>query len=154
MKPNFGLSQEQIEHLSKELYRLLSNTFALYVATLSSHWNIEDPRFYSLHKMLEKQYEALAENCDVIAERIRMMGKKVSASLKKFENASEMEDIEEIITSDQMLERLAVSHEKLIKDIRELSQIAEEYGDAGLTDMLGTLVRFHEKTTWFIRSHL
>jgi len=55
---------------SLSLKTLLANTYALYLKTHNYHWNVKGPNFFSLHKLLEEQYEDLAEAVDDIAERI------------------------------------------------------------------------------------
>ncbi len=154
MKVHFGLDQNKIDHLAKLMSKALANTYALYINTLSCHWNLEDPRFLFLHEMLQKQYEQLAENGDEIAERIRQMGVKVEASLASFAKHTDISPIGENLSGDQMLSILASSHEKVTLDLRHLSEVAEEYKDYGLVDLLGGLLRDHEKTAWFLRSHL
>jgi starvation-inducible DNA-binding protein len=42
--------------------------------TYTVHWNFEGPNFFSVHKLTEGQYEALALAVDEIAERIRALG--------------------------------------------------------------------------------
>ncbi len=154
MKVNFGLDSKKIHDLSQYLEKALANTYALYINTLNCHWNLEDPRFLFLHEMLQEQYEELAKSGDEIAERIRQMGVKVSASLPYFAKQAEIEPLPEKLSGDQMIAVLAESHEKIIRDFRTLSEIAEEHKDYGLVDMLGGLLRYHEKTAWFLRSHL
>ncbi|MCF7852590.1 MAG: DNA starvation/stationary phase protection protein [Simkaniaceae bacterium] len=154
MKVNFGLKQSAVLDLANHLNRALANTYALYINTLNCHWNIEDARFIALHEMLQDQYEQLAENGDIIAERIRQMGEKVEASLVHFSHHTKIEAINPEASADEMLEKLAAAHEKIIKELRELSELGEKYKDYGLVDLLGGLLRDHEKTAWFLRSHL
>lgn len=154
MKTHFGLSADQIKILAPRLYQAVATTYALYFNTLSCHWNLEDSNFISLHEMLQSQYEQLAENGDLLAERIRQMGEKVSASLRIFASKSKLADIQENASTAEMLAALAESHEQIILEFRALSTLAEEAKDYGLVDLLGGLLRDHEKTAWVLRSHL
>jgi starvation-inducible DNA-binding protein len=154
MKVNFSLPQKSIDQLAKELDKLLSNTIILYVKTLNCHWNLQDPRFISLHTLFEEQYKELAENGDLIAERIRQMGVEVDANMKHFLKVGSTKEIEKRLTGNEMIETLATSHEEAIKEIRDLIALTEKLNDPGTNDLLCGILRGHEKTAWFLRSHL
>lgn len=154
MKTNFGLSKESCDNITKHLNQAVANNYALYLLTLQCHWNIEDPGFLFLHEMLEKQYLQLAENGDLLAERIRQMGEKVSGSIEILAQRSQLPKIEEKASTESMLNVLATCHEKAILALRELSEVGEQSKDFGLVDLLGSIVRDHEKTAWILRSHL
>lgn len=154
MKAYFGINSEEKHELVAFLNHAVANNYALYINTLNCHWNVEDPRFIALHKMFESQYEALAESGDLLAERIRQMGYKVKASVKSFAEKADFESIDEHSSADEMIAQLAISHEKTTLSFRKLSELAEKYSDYGLVDLLGSLIREHEKTAWFLRSHL
>ena len=88
MRTNIGLADSDIDELTELLNEYLAVLFTLYVKTLNFHWNIEDPRFYSLHGMLDEQYEKLQEHVDDVAERISKFGRKVQTSLEYFPKMS------------------------------------------------------------------
>lgn len=50
---------------------MLKDTYALYLLTHNYHWNVEGPKFVSLHTLFEQQYNELFLAIDEIAERIR-----------------------------------------------------------------------------------
>ena len=79
--------------LADKLEYLLADHLALYIKTLHCHWNVVDPRFHSLHEMFEEQYLSLAEQNDLIAERIRQLGSKVNASLEAFSQKVSIQEI-------------------------------------------------------------
>lgn len=154
MQVHFGIEDQKNKDLAVCLQKALANTFSVYINTLNCHWNMEDPRFFFFHKMLEEQYENLADNIDEIAERIRQMGAKVPVSLGHFAKQSDIQPISELASANEMLSKLADSHEKIILSLRDVSKSAEKYNDFGLVDLLGKLLRDHEKTAWILRSHL
>lgn len=154
MKANFGLNSESQKLIISHLRQAVANTYSLYHQTLQCHWNIECPSFDSVHKMLQEQYELLAESGDLLAERIRQMGEKVDGKLSTLAKEQQFEDIAVDADWKRMIESLASMHEKAITAYRELSEIGEEHKDFGLVDLLGTLLRDHEKIAWVLRSHL
>lgn len=154
MKPNFGIDESFTKKINDQLVVLLANNYTLYFNTLNAHWNMEDGRFIALHEMLEGQYKALADAGDDIAERIRQMGYKAPGSMKKIAGSATLQDLDENAPADKMLDHLAMCHESAVGFMREFSKLGEEAGDYGLVDMLGTLIRDHEKAAWILRSHL
>lgn len=136
------------------LATLLADTYVLYVKTQNFHWNIEDPRFYSLHKMLEGQYEELAEANDLIAERIRAVGEKSPGSMKEFLNFTNLTEADENYTGHEMIEELYKDHQTLIKSLHSYIQKGEKTNDDGTVDLFIQRLRAHEKTAWMLKSHL
>lgn len=62
------------QQFSAVLSRVLADTYFLYLKTRNFHWNVEGPKFRSLHLMFEEQYRDLWQSLDDIAERIRARG--------------------------------------------------------------------------------
>lgn len=151
MKVKYGIDLSPLE---KELETLLANFFSLYVKTLNFHWNLEDPRFLSLHEMFGSQYEALVEGIDELAEKMKIMGFFVKGSLNQFQKSQTLKEVETQLSGDEMIENLASDYETLIDKLRELIRKAEGLGDPGFADWLTGKVQNFEKTAWMLRSHL
>jgi starvation-inducible DNA-binding protein len=47
-----GISSQHRQRIAEKLSVLLADEFSLYVKTLSAHWNVEGPDFYSKHIFL------------------------------------------------------------------------------------------------------
>ncbi len=154
MSETFGLSKNAVDELEKALFSVLANTHILYVKTLNYHWNVEDPSFLMYHELFEGQYKALAESVDAIAERIRMMGRTVNGSLKAFLEASSRAEAKQTTSAREMVQDLAEDHEAAIVSLRVGITLAEKHNDPGTADFLTELLQGHEKTAWFLRSHI
>lgn len=154
MKPNYQLQEKAIKTIAKELDKLLANTMLLYVQTLHCHWNLEDPRFFSLHTLFENQYTQLAENGDLLAEKIRQMGERVEGTMAHFIKTGSLKEITKKLSGNQMIEILAISHEEAISGIRKAIDVCEKHKDPGTVDLLSGILLDHEKAAWFLRSHL
>lgn len=154
MSINIGLKQDVRRKIAKHLGLILSDLYILYVKTQNFHWNIVDPRFYSLHLFFEEHYKEMAETIDEIAERIRMLGERSPASLKEFLKLASLKESTESLTGDQMIQILLEDHESVIKNLRKEIQRSSESDDEGTADLLINCLRFHEKTAWMLRSHL
>lgn len=140
------------QKIADRLAHLLADTYVLYVKTQNFHWNVIDPRFYSLHKFLEEQYEALADAIDEVAERIRALQFKAPGSLNQFLELTCLEESSNQLPADRMLHQLVRDHETISNDIRPLIKEFQDMKDEGSADLLIQRLRFHEKSAWMIRS--
>lgn len=154
MSIKIGLEQNVRQQIAQATGLILADLFVLYTKTLNFHWNVVDPRFYSLHKFLEEQYESLSENIDEVAERIRALGEKTPATLKKFLSMTSLKEPSTDLSGDEMLRELVHDHEHVIRQLREKIDQFEQIGDEGTVDLLIQNLRFHEKSAWMLRSHL
>ena len=84
MKLNIALSDRSRNGVVALLKPLLADAYVLYTKTRKFHWNVTGPHFTELHKLFEAQYDALAEEIDEIAERIRSLGSLAPGSLAEF----------------------------------------------------------------------
>jgi len=57
----------------------LADTFTLYVKTKHFHWRVTGPHFRDYHLLLDEQAEQLEKSIDILAERVRKVGGKLSA---------------------------------------------------------------------------
>lgn len=148
-------SSQKENNIVKNLTVFLANSYILYVKTQNFHWNVVDPRFYSLHKFFEEQYEAFQEGIDEIAERIRMLQAKSPGSMTEFLKLGTLkESSAKSLSANQMIYELLVDHEAVIKDLHRDIAKANAAGDDGTADMMIQRIRFHEKASWMLRSHI
>lgn len=139
--------------VAKHLACLLADTYVLYTKTQKFHWNLVDSRFYSLHLLLQSQYEELAEANDEIAERIRMIGFDAPGSLKEFLDLTSLQEGLLKLSGDEMLNKLLQDHQTIIQSLRDGIKLALKNGDEGTADLFIERLRAHEKMAWILRSH-
>ena len=153
---SIGITAEDRQAIAGELSKVLADEFVLYSKTLNYHWNIEGPDFHSVHVYLETLYNDQQEIIDNVAEKIRMIGFNVPASLKNYSELSQLS--EKAISkndSQSIFLELLHDHETIIKHLREeIKPIADNYNAAGISDYITGLMEQHEKTAWMLRSHL
>lgn len=154
MNIHIGLEKSVEQQVAHALGLLLADTYVLYTKTQNFHWNLIDPRFYSLHLFLEEQYKELAEANDEIAERIRMLGERSPGSLAQFLEMTNLSESDGHIGGNDMLQELLEDHEHLCSYIREQIELCSNLGDEGTADLLIKRIREHEKHAWMLRSHL
>ena len=64
---DIGIKDKDRRKISRELSRLLADSFSLYLKTHNFHWNVTGPMFNSLHAMFEEQYTEQWQALDEIA---------------------------------------------------------------------------------------
>lgn len=154
MKTSAGLPQASVSKIVDRLRVLTADLYVLLTKTLNFHWNMEDPRFYFLHELLDGQYHQLLEEVDLVAERIRQLGKPVSASMQEFLKESTLKEVKNAKNGNEMLASLVESYEQLILLLRSDIELCDKLQDPATTDMLTQILRDYEKRAWILRSHL
>jgi starvation-inducible DNA-binding protein len=155
-KLDIGLTDEQRAGVIEILNGTLSDLHVLYTKTRNYHWNVVGEHFRDLHKLLEEQYEALAESIDEVAERTRMLGAPALGTMTEFlERARLKEQPGDHPDQFTMLSNLCADHEATIRQLREDADACdEEFHDMGTNDFLIGLMQVHEKMAWMLRSFL
>jgi len=156
MKPQIGISKENLTKVAHVLNGLLADEVVLYVKTRNAHWNIEGADFHAMHKFFEGQYEQLDEIMDDVAERIRALGHYAPATLKAYLELTHLtESSREKNDSAGFIKELLSDHETIIIKLREnINSFANELNDSGTSDFITGLMETHEKMAWMLRAHL
>lgn len=154
--PNIGIEDKNREGVIRILSKLLADEYTLYTKTRKYHWNVTGPRFQQLHVVFKVQYTELDVIVDDVAERIPQLGGKAVATLKEFQELSQInEDIGQYPDADKMLSNLLADHEAIIRSTRiDADECDEKHHDMGTNDFLVGLVEQHEKIAWMIRAHI
>ncbi|MCE9652874.1 MAG: DNA starvation/stationary phase protection protein [Nitrosarchaeum sp.] len=152
---NIGISDQDRKGVVDILAKLLADEYVLYTKTRNYHWNVVGEHFSDYHKMFEGQYDGLSADIDEIAERIRSLGSKTSATLEEFAKNSRLEEHPgKYPEAKSMIQNLVSDHEKIIQSIRLDIDGCGKYNDVGTQDFLTGLMEKHEKTSWMLRSVL
>lgn len=152
MDLNTGLGETERKEIADKLARLLADTYTLYLKTHGYHWNVTGPMFRSLHMMFEEEYMEMRDAVDVIAERIRALGYDAPGSYAEFADLSSVEDEPGTPEAMDMVRRLVVGNETVIRTGREVVEAAEAAGDVATADLATERIEIHEKTAWMLRS--
>jgi starvation-inducible DNA-binding protein len=109
-----------------------------------------------LHQLWEEHYQALTENIDAIAERVRTLGGYPVGTAQGFlDNATLKEHTGDVPNATGMVSNLVDDHEQVIRNLREhIDQSSEEFHDEGTADFLTGLMEQHEEMAWMLRSFI
>lgn len=154
MEINIGISEKDREKIAAGLSKVLADSYMVYLKTHNYHWNVTGQLFHSLHEQFEQQYTELAEAVDVIAERIRALGYRAPGSFREFSEITSIEEDNEHPDALEMVRKLAVDNETILRTAREALPACEAASDEASIDMLTHRLDVHSKTAWMLRSHL
>lgn len=154
MSINIGLSEKERQGVVDILNHILADDYLLLIKTKKYHWDVVGPQFRTLHTLWEEHYEALTVSIDAIAERVRMLNGYPLGTANEFLNhASLKEHPGDLPTAQEMVQRLVIDHEQVIRNLRDsIDQTAEKFSDEGTADFLTGLMQNHEEMAWMLRS--
>lgn len=156
MKPNIGISSQNLAAVNNVLIAVLADAVVLYTKTRKFHWNVSGNSFMELHKLFEKHYKKLEASIDEIAERINKLGAKTPGTMSEFlASASLKEAPGKYPAQKEMIRELLKDHEMVIVQLRkDIDKCDEKFGDKGTADFLTDLIREHETLAWTLRRYL
>ncbi len=155
MSLNTGIEESKRLEIAKDLSKLLSESYTLYLKTHKYHWNVTGPMFQTLHLMFEQHYNDLALAVDEIAERIRVMGVKAPGSYTEFQELSQVkEDSRLDVPAGDMIQNLLNDHEQVVRTAKAILPSLDGANDEGTNSLLGARIEYHEKTAWMLKSLL
>lgn len=133
---------------------VLADSYALMGITHQAHWNVEGTGFFSLHKAFHEQYEDLFEAVDEIAERVRALDAFPIGGLQTLAKEAGIEEFKGPVAAKDFVAGLVVAHEKTIADFKALRDAAAEVNDLETQDLAIERLKWHQKTTWMLKSYL
>lgn len=154
MEINIGISETNRELIAKGLSKVLADSYMVYLKTHNYHWNVTGEHFHSLHEQFEEQYTELAAAIDEIAERIRALGHRAPGSFREYSELTSINEDTDQPNAMEMVRRLAIDNETILRTAREALPACEEAGDEASIDLITERLHTHSKTAWMLRSNL
>jgi starvation-inducible DNA-binding protein len=154
MVMDIGLQKKDREFIVEALERVLADSFILALKTQNYHWNVTGPYFSQLHKLFKELYEDLNEAGDMIAERIRALGRYTPGSYGEFIRLTSLKEEHTVPEAMDMVRQLVLDNEKLIRRLHEVYVKSESVGDIVTSDLMIRRMDVHSKMAWMLRSHL
>ncbi|MFC6643558.1 MULTISPECIES: Dps family protein [Sulfitobacter] len=141
-----------VASVADALSEALSATYRLVMKSHMYHWNVIGPHFLTLHELTETHYTNMFAAADVIAERIRALGKPAVIDPSGLGRGAEGRDADVSLPADEMLRDLLSDNERLAARMRALVGTAEAAEDPVTADLATTRADFHEKAAWMLRA--
>lgn len=152
INPSLGLNIKVTERVASKLAAFLSESYSLMLKYQNYHWNVVGPNFRTIHDQTEEHYRELFESIDVIAEKIRSLGFKAPGTFHLFDLLSEMDEPNGNYSSEEMIQDLILSNERLVILGRNMAEEFQELGEEPAADLMISRMSVHEKNAWLWRS--
>lgn len=149
-----GLDPEKSRKTVNLLNGLLANYQIHYQNLRGFHWNIKGSRFFVLHAKFEELYNDAAAKVDEIAERILTLGGVPLHSYAAYIEAATLEAKENVSEENACLHAVVEDIQALLKQERELLNVAAETGDEGTQDVFSSYISGQEKLLWMLNAYL
>lgn len=119
------------------------------------HWNVVGERFKPVHEYVEALYDMLFENYDDVAERLKMLGQFPLASLSKY---LEVTNVEELDEKDYQISEVYAILKQELEHLKTLAtnirSVADKADDFATVAMMEDQVDAYDKELWFIAQAL
>ncbi len=149
-----GLDTEKSQKVINLLNELLANYQIYYQNLRGFHWNVRGNRFFVLHAKFEELYNDAIEKVDEIAERVLTLGGVPLHSYAAYAKVATLEAKENVTDGDECLRGVVENIQVLLKQERELLQVAAEIGDDGTQDVFSSYISEQEKLLWMLNAYL
>jgi starvation-inducible DNA-binding protein len=145
------LGGEAARDIPAALGALLADVFALYVKTKNFHWHMSGANFRDYHLLLDEQSDQVFAMTDPIAERARKLGGTTIRSIGHIARQQRILDNDAAYVEPQdMLAELCGDNQQLTREMRQVHNVCEEYGDVATASLLENWIDETERRTWFL----
>jgi starvation-inducible DNA-binding protein len=145
------LKDQGRQAIANALNPLVADAFALYVKTKNFHWHLAGSHFRDYHLLFDEQAEQIFNTIDVLAERVRKLGKTTIRSIGHICRLTNVEDADqEFIDAQKMLKILLQDNRDMVVNMRKARKVCEENGDVATTSILEIFIDETERRVWFL----
>ena len=145
------LSANVTKDISGAMNALLADIFALYLKTKNFHWHMSGPNFRDFHLMLDEQADQIFAMTDVLAERVRKIGRVTLHSIGEISRLQRVLDNDAAyVTPQDMLAELREDNGTLAKRMREAHAMIEAGNDVATSSILEVYIDETERRGWFL----
>ena len=136
-----------------QLKQIQSDAHALYIKIHNYHWNVKGMDFHPVHSYTEGLYNQMSVLYDDMAERTIILGEKPFLTLDELIKATKIKtETADSFKSREIVEKIIVDFEYLLKAFKNLSQSASEVTDKGTEAFADEKVAKLEKDLWMLNS--
>lgn len=149
-----GISKEYSAKVNEKLNAYLANVQVAYMNVRGYHWNIIGNQFFRLHEKFEEVYDQLNEMADEIAERILMLDGTPVHAFSKYLKLATIKEKENVSSAEDTVRELINEILELLKNEREIAELAADNGDEGTVDLMVGYISGQEKLLWMLNASL
>jgi starvation-inducible DNA-binding protein len=143
------------ESLVSLLNQRLADMVDLFNQTKFAHWNVKGAAFIALHELFDQIAERVEEHCDLLAERVVMLGGRAEGTTRQSAARSSIKEYDVCaVDGAQHVAALAGQTATLAASIRAAIVAAADSGDPTTADLFTEISRSLDKDLWFLEAHL
>jgi starvation-inducible DNA-binding protein len=137
--------------LAEALNGVLADTFTLYLKTKNFHWHVSGPHFRDYHLLFDEQAAQHLATTDLIAERVRKIGRTTLRSIGHVLRLRSLHDSDlSFVPPAAMLAELEADNRRLAHAMREAHLVAGSQGDVATTSLLEVWIDEADQRAWFL----
>jgi len=137
--------------IAQALNSLIADIFTLFVKTKNFHWHMSGSHYRDYHLLLDEQSEQIFAMIDVLAERVRKIGKITIHSIGDISKLQTIKDNDrDFVDPRSMIQELMNDNKKLTQSMRSAHEICDNSKDVGTTSLLENYIDEAERRTWFL----
>lgn len=146
-----GERANEMRDIPAALRALLADAFALYLKTRSFDWHMSGGHFRDYQSLLDKQADQIFAITDDIAERARKIGGATIRSIGQIAREQRILDNDaQYVDPQDMLAELRGDNEQLIREMRRVHELCDEYGDLATSSLVENWIDEAERRVWFL----
>jgi starvation-inducible DNA-binding protein len=139
------------DEVTGNLNRLLADMFALYVKTKNFHWHVSGPHFRDYHLLLDDQAAQILATTDIIAERVRKLGRGTIRSIGHISHLQQIADNDSAdIAAKDMLNELQRDNTVVVNCLRGVHEVCDRNGDVATASLIENWIDEAEQRIWFL----
>ncbi|MEH7442589.1 DNA starvation/stationary phase protection protein [Bacillus sp. JJ1122] len=132
----------------------VANWTVLYTKIHNYHWYVKGRHFFTLHVKFEELYNEAGMIIDEFAERILALEGKPVATLKECLEMSTINEAKGNEKEEDMVSQLHDDFSKLVDELQQGIEVAEQEEDAATADMLTEVKKSLRKHMWMFKAYL
>ncbi len=145
------LKEKGRQEIADVINPLVADAFALYVKTKNFHWHLSGSHFRDYHLLFDEQAEQIFATIDVLAERVRKLGKLTIRSVGHIGSLQSIKDSDEhFVKPEQMVKTLLHDNQKCLERMRAAHEVCANYNDVATTSVLEVFIDEAERRIWFL----
>lgn len=146
-----ALSDKARDEIAASINPLVADSFALYVKTKNFHWHVSGSHFRDYHLLFDEQAEQIFGMIDVLAERVRKLGKTTVRSVGQIGALQRIKDSDAAIVEPQKMKQQLLDDNRLFAaNIRAAHKICGKHEDVATTSILEVILDETERRIWFL----
>ena len=143
------LSPQEVKAVTEAVNPLIVDAFALYVKTKNFHWHLYGSHFRDYHLLFDEHADAIFESIDIMAERVRKIGRTTIRSIGHIAQLQTIEDDNNAVVSPgEMVRNLMEDNGHIAKMIRNVITVYDKNRDSITSNLLQDILDKTERRKW------